>query len=296
MADIEADVEVALTPGAEPDKSSVSPTEAGTVPATESSPAPETEKQEPKPERTFTQAELDDIVTKRVAKEKRKLDAVRTEADLFKKMALERAQAEPRPQTEQTQQPAANDRPKLEQFKEYDDYIEAVADWKAEQKIAAFRTQLTQQNHQERTQNAENAAKSSHVEREAKAREKYEDYDEVTRNPSLPVSKAMAAAILHADNGPDLYYYLGNHPEEAERISRLNPPLAVMELGKIVSKIGTTPAPARPVSRAPAPINPVVAGGGAPPSEEPLATDPIKEWVEKRNRAEAKRLGLRMGR
>ncbi len=291
---VDADVEVVLTPGATPEAEPVvSPTEAGTAPVTESTPAAD-EPKDVKPERTFTQAELDDIVKKRVGKEKTRYETARAEAELFKRLVMERGDTR---QPQQQPAPKADpQRPTLETSKDYDDYVERLADYKAEQKYNERDAQRRTEETARRQQDYANSTRNAHLEREAKARDKYEDYDEIARNPSLPINDAMANTIMLSDNGPDLVYYLGNNLEDARRIFVMPPLLAVKELGKIEAKLATAPVPARPVTRAPAPINPVVANGGPPPSDEPLASDPIAEWVAKRNRAEAKKLGLRMTR
>ena len=42
----------------------------------------------------------------------------------------------------------------------------------------------------------------------------------------------MAQTIQASDVGPDVAYYLGSNPREAERISRLSPYLQAKEIGE----------------------------------------------------------------
>jgi hypothetical protein len=72
--------------------------------------------------------------------------------------------------------------------------------------------------------------------------------------------------------GPDIAYYLGSNPKEAERISRLSALMQAKEIGKIESKLADNP-PVKKSSNAPAPIAPVTArsSSGSPAYEN---TDP----------------------
>ncbi len=66
---------------------------------------------------------------------------------------------------------------------------------------------------------------------------------------------AMTAAIMSANDGPDLAYYLGKNPGEAKRIALIGDPmLQLFEMGKISAKLAQ-PKPVE-VSRTPAPIEP----------------------------------------
>ena len=77
----------------------------------------------------------------------------------------------------------------------------------------------------------------------------------------------MASAIAHSEEGPEIAYYLGNHPEEAERISKLVPQLQLVELGKIVARLTPTDKP-KTVSAAPAPGKPIKASSETTVSPE----------------------------
>ena len=99
----------------------------------------------------------------------------------------------------------------------------------------------------------------------------------------------MAETIRASEAGPDVAYYLGSNPKEADRISRLTPYLQAKELGKIEVKLATDP-PVKKTSSAPAPIAPVTARGNNGKSLD--TTDPrsvklmsTSEWIEaERNR------------
>ena len=94
----------------------------------------------------------------------------------------------------------------------------------------------------------------------------------------------MAQTIQATENGPDVIYYLGSNPKEAERIARLSPLLQAREIGKIEAKLGANP-PAKKTSTAPAPIAPVTARTSGAPAYD--TTDPrsvkamsTSDWIE----------------
>lgn len=203
--------------------------------------------------KTFTQEELDAIVGKRLAREQRK---------------WEREQAQ-----KAKSQPVPTEPLKADDFADAQTYADALAERKAQELLAR------------RDAEAERAATlDAYHDREEEARNKYDDFEQVAYNPKLPVTETMAQTIQATDNGPDVIYYLGSNPKEAERIARLSPLLQAREIGKIEAKLGANP-PAKKTSTAPAPIAPVTARTSGAPAYD--TTDPrsvknmsTSEWIE----------------
>ena len=203
--------------------------------------------------KTFTQEELDAIVGKRLAREQRK---------------WEREQAQ-----KAKSQPVPSEPLKADDFADAQTYAEALAERKAQELLA------------KRDAEAERAATlDAYHDREEEARNKYDDFEQVAYNPKLPVTETMAQTIQATENGPDVIYYLGSNPKEAERIARLSPLLQAREIGKIEAKLGANP-PAKKTSTAPAPIAPVTARTSGAPAYD--TTDPrsvknmsTSEWIE----------------
>lgn len=216
-------------------------------------------------------------VQKRIGELVREREDAKREAEYWRKQALEdKGKPEPKPQTEE--------KPKVDQFQSYEEYLEALADWKAEQKFTEREKKREQETRQERASREFNELRSTFAQRAEQAAEKYEDFEEVAFSPDVPVSEAMVPAILSSEHGPDLMYYLGQNPKEAARIARLSPIAAARELGKLEAKLSEPPAK-RP-SKAPEPINPV--GGRADAGKDPSKmTD--AEWMKWRESELSKR-------
>ena len=242
------------------------------VTATPNTAAPSPEVAENQPDqsasKTFTQEELDAAIGKRLAREQRK---------------WEREQA-----ARQTVPVAPKEVPSIDNFESPDAYAEALALKKAEELL------IQRDRQKEQAEIVE-----AYGEREEKARDKYDDFEDVVYNPKLRITDVMAETIQHSDIGPDLAYWLGTNPKEAERIARMSPLMQAREIGKIEVKLADNP-PVKKTTSAPTPISPVTARSSGSPSHD--TTDPrsiktmsTSEWIEaERNRqirkAEAQRL------
>lgn len=82
----------------------------------------------------------------------------------------------------------------------------------------------------------------------------YPDYGTVVSDTSLQVTPLMTEAIIDSEHGPAVAYYLGKNPQEAARISQLNPVSQAREIGRIEAKLTSTRQTKQPAS---APVNPV---------------------------------------
>lgn len=240
--------------------------EVDSAPATEVTATPEAAENAPEvaenqPEqtaqKTFTQEELDAAIGKRLAREQRK---------------WERAQAA-RLAEMQVQQAAPKELPPVDQFESPEAYAEALALRKAEELIA-----------QRELQRQQAEIVNAYADREEQARDKYDDFEQVVYNPNLRITNAMAETIQASEVGPDLAYWLGSNPKEAERISRLSPILQAKEIGRIEADLVKNP-PVKKTTSAPAPITPVTARTTGTPSHD--TTDPrsiktmsTSEWIE----------------
>ena len=214
------------------------------------------QQQEQQDERKFTQAELDAMIGKRLAREQRKW-----EREQQVKFAEQQARAS-----------VPKDLPPVDQFESPEAYAEALAVKKAEELIS-----------QRELQKQQAAIEDAYAEREEDARSKYDDFEQVAYNPNLRVTDVMAETIKASDIGPDLAYWLGSNPKEAERISRLSPLLQAREIGKIEAKLGAEP-PKKKTSSAPEPIRPVTArtvNPGITDTTDPRSTQTMSasEWI-----------------
>lgn len=154
----------------------------------------------------------------------------------------------------QQQQPKAlpNGAPDPDQFPagRYDpDYLEALTDFKVQQRFDAQNEQATIHERRASLQQAE-----------AKARETYADYDmaseEFLTHPLAKVS-AFTNLVLESDNPTDIAYYLGKNPAELDKISDMTASQAARYIGRIEGLLAeqTSEAVVKKASSAPKPIS-----------------------------------------
>lgn len=232
----------------------------------ETSAPADAEHQEP---RTFTQEELDQKISEQKAKIERKL-------------RREMAQAAEEAQRQETRTP-----PNPDSYNSVAEYIDALADFKTEEKLA-------EREQRERQTKAE----SSYSEREEETRAKYDDFEQVAYNPSLRITTSMKEIILESDIGPELLYHLGSSPREAARIASMTPLQQAREIGRIEANLSVNP-PVKKVSSAPEPIKPVGSRASTPaysPSDpRSMKNTSMSEWAAARNKEVADKLRAQQG-
>lgn len=211
----------------------------------------------------------EDQVRKRIDKIVWQREEARREAEHWKRMAQQQKAPEAK------QEAADPTRPQQGQFETWDAYLEAVADWKVEQRLKKVQEDFSKRSQQERV----SGALKTFEERAEKAREKYPDYDDLFER--APISEAMAPTILESENGPELAVYLSKNPEVARKLYRLSPTQAARELGKIEANLDDLLKP-KTVSEAKPPLNPVKPKGEVPDGLDDKLD--IKEWMKRRNK------------
>lgn len=138
----------------------------------------------------------------------------------------------------QPTQAQPQDKPKPDDFEDEYAYFEALADWKANQAVNAYKSEAEQRRQQEEAQRQATRVQQDYQKRVDDYRAKRPDYDEVvTNNQDLPISDIMAQAIMESEAGPDIAYHLGQNPHEAFRISQMSPVAAAKEIGRLEAKV-----------------------------------------------------------
>ena len=181
--------------------------------------------------------------------------------------------------SEETDTASAKDAgaPDQENFETYEEYAEALEEYKVKQQVAKhLHTQEAQQRDsiaRDRAQRAQEQVVAAHTARIDTFRSEHDDFDAVIdQGKDLPLSRPMQDAVVNSELGPALMYHLCQNPEECDRIAGLHPVLALKEMGKLEAQIETASTgpvlSATSITKAPRPIKPV--GGGATASTLPL--------------------------
>lgn len=259
------------------------------TPAADAAPGPEataatnTEKpDEPEktsPERTFTQKELDAIVQREKATERRRAERVaRAEAEA--KILREQNESLRNGERErEDRRGAGEDRaPDPKDFKDYDSYNRAVVRFEARQEI---------RQEAERREKAEKAQREQSTDREQferdravlmKGAKEFRDFEEVVFDEEAPITRAMMRAALESDIPSKVAYYLAHpdHREEAMEIAELSPTRAAAKVHELAVRLTKAPKP----NPLPDPIKPT--GDTASASVDPDRL-PMDQWLKWRN-------------
>lgn len=151
--------------------------------------------------------------------------------------------------------PAAAEKPKKDDFESYEDFVEALTDYKARQianaAVAEAETKRTAKTAEQTRQDTWNT-------RQEEARKVIPDYDEVVASSNIPIANHVGAELLENEHGPALAHHIALHPEVAEKLNSLSPRQVVREIARLETEIAkTAPAktgsPAKTPSKAPAP-------------------------------------------
>lgn len=153
----------------------------------------------------------------------------------------------------------------------YDDYTDARADFRYDQRQAAD-LKAKAETEAKAAQGQVEAAWGKRVEA---AREKYDDFDAVAINrpTKIPIDSAINVFIFDDEHGADVLYHLQSHAEEVDRLLALGPLQQVKALTLLTQRL-TTPPSAQVAVPNGATAGPVKESVPKPPT--PLRTGPMR--------------------
>jgi hypothetical protein len=225
----------------------------------ETQPEPSAEGGKP-PEKGGVQRRIDELTKARRLAE--------AEAEFWRQKALGTAPGDKSPTT-------AADKPKAKpnpaDFETTEAYLEARDAWVLEEadrrRDAKLQEELSRRDQAYEQRSEQEILSAEWADREEATKEKNPDYEEVTaqamdalQSSKGPAVAAIAHAVQYSEMGPQVLYYLGQHPEEIGKLAGLHPTQAVIALGRIEARLaaeteGGDKAP--PQTRAPKPPTPV---------------------------------------
>lgn len=146
------------------------------------------------------------------------------------------------------------DKPVRSKFASEDEYLDAMADWKADQRIAKREREQAEA----RARAEFEAIESNWTKQVEKVKAEIPDYEEVIGEADVPISDVLSIAMKEHPQGAELLYYMAKNPDEARRISRMRPVGAIRALDALARDLSDDAEPEPPkTSKAPEPISPV---------------------------------------
>lgn len=229
--------------------------------------------------KTFTQAELDAIVQRRAAKEARKADAryAALEAQIAELKQPKPAEVKP-----EGKEPVRGD------FNSWEEFMEAKAEFKAEQKVKKHLEEFEGKN-AKKDEDSKRAKAQQEFDKRVDSiielgRKSFPDFDAVINEAAedgvIPTRGTLYEAIMDSDVGEKLAYHLAKHPDEAERIKKLSAYAQIRELGKLEDKLSAKKEPRETME----PI-----GGRTTNSNGLSDSQSTDAWIKARNKQAASR-------
>lgn len=255
------------------------------VPETEGSETPDegTEdaqqntEQEGAAEKKSEEPEYSERVQKRIAKEVWKAkQAERRTAELEQRLAELESKISAPPKVE---------KPSPDNFDSHDEYIEALTDWKLDQRQSESEKKKQEAEKADLQKQKLEEGRKSWEAKEATFAEKNADYHDVVAEfadliPRNENSAHITHQILNHDNGPEILYQLAKDHELAAEIYSRPYTFAAQKLNQITA----TKAKPNPLPNPPTPLKGASSAAGKDPSR--MSTEQYMEWraAQKRNR------------
>lgn len=221
--------------------------------------ASETETSEEKPKKKSGFKRRIDKLNKRVSDIEQEKEYWRQEALRVQQNSKGATQDDKNKPVEKSTDPK---RPKADDFTSHDEFVEALTDWKMDQRDSA-----KEQKQKEAAIKSEFQTKQQkYAELADKFKESHDDWDDVVKAHGVTVTLPVQEAIIDSEIGPDVYYALAKEPKELARICALPPIQAAKEIGKIEARLSTKTSETsqrKLTSTAPPPVSAVKARGTA---------------------------------
>lgn len=175
---------------------------------------------------------------------------------------------------------AAPQKPVPENYEKYDDYIDALTDWKADQAVA-------KRMEADSTRKVAETRVQTFQERQDQFRQQTPDYDTVVGGSDVPLSHHVAEVMQDSEFGPQLAYHFSKNPDVLMRLNGMTPTNAAREIGRLESTLSSkttareNPPPTKKVSNTPAPAGTSSTSQGRATTPS-LASASMEEYMKQR--------------
>lgn len=122
--------------------------------------------------------------------------------------------------------------PKREEFKSDAEFDEAMFDYRYQLRRAKEQTDESKKTHE--AQLEENL--ETYQTQVAAFKEEHDDWDKVV-NQKIPIHESVQLTIIELENGPQVTYYLGQHPDYTRALADMSPLKAVVEIARLADKL-----------------------------------------------------------
>ena len=229
--------------------------------------------------------ELEADATEHTGAARRIIEKLQKRVEFAERELRRKEQPTPQPVVEKAPEQQKG-KPNEDDFENYNDFVEAMADWKAEEKFKAREVQDSKKNVEQKRRDRQGKIDqivASEIAKDPDFREKAY----VPVGPAgTPNANSLSDLMSDSDQFVNIALYFGENPQEAQDLYYLsvdNPMQAAREIGKLEAKLQTRTLPQRTETKAPSPTRPVT---GKESAEKRLEDMTVKEHMAHMNKKE----------
>ena len=202
---------------------------------------------------------------RQLAKKDRKISDLEREREYWREQALRTQSTQTKPEDAKKLETTGKPDPKT--FESNEDYLEALTEWKVEQRLQKVEAQAKETKLKSEAQTRWEAH-SSRIEKFKESHPDLDLEDALDNVKGIQISLAVNDRIVNSKYGPEIMYELANNPKEFARICKLPAMDAAEEIGFIAAKFAKTDSPPKETKKTvPRPITPVRGKGAAIPKD-----------------------------
>lgn len=186
--------------------------------------------------------------------------------------------------------PAENPEPQLEQFSTVDEFKAAYREWAKNEGVLEGRKAAQTEYQQEQQLKDVQATKAAMDAKEAQARAKYRDFDEIVQpfGSALMGNPIISEYIAGEELGMEVAYHLAKNPAILEELAGLSDFAAGRKLLELEARL-KAPPPTKPITQAPDPVKPTGVRETVKQSLAELASSDTAAYVKRRQKQELAR-------
>jgi len=139
--------------------------------------------------------------------------------------------------------------PVVDDFEDYEDYQKALIAHHVKDALSEQNSNITVTSER----NRKNIQLEDHLERGSK---KYEDFEEVISDETLPITQDILDIMVDSDNMSDILYHLANNPDELSKLSKQSKIKQTLAIGRLDNRFSVKTTKKK-ITKAKAPIKSV---------------------------------------
>lgn len=155
---------------------------------------------------------------------------------------------------------ASSEKPNIDNFESFDEYNEALTDWKVERKLEEREQKKAQEEEQKKVKEQASTISSEWERKEESLGDDLDEYEElVAQNRNTSFRQELIQATFESDLGPQIRLFLLKNPDELAKINKSPSELSSYAIFKKVAELEAklSKPPVNKVSKSSEPITPV---------------------------------------